>query len=64
MQFYLDYMESMRVNKSTGECTINYPKGSWNLALQAEGYTDKGKYPSIFGTHNGTIKPLQTITVS
>ena len=93
----LNNMESMRVNKSTGECTINYLKGSWNLALQAEGWaqidpdirndltlaiqddiflkrgydllkgifdTGKGKYPSIFGTHNGTIKPLQTITVS
>ena len=26
--------------------------------------TGKGTYPSIFGTHNGTIKPNQTITIS
>jgi hypothetical protein len=26
--------------------------------------TGTGTYPSIFGTHNGTIKPNQTITVS
>jgi chitodextrinase len=26
--------------------------------------TDPGTYPSIFGTHNGTIKPSQTIMVS
>jgi hypothetical protein len=31
-------MESMRVNKTTGKCTINHLKGSWNLALQAEGW--------------------------
>ena len=34
----LNNMESMRVDESTGECTINYLKGSWNLALQAEGW--------------------------
>ena len=34
----LNNMESMRVNKSTGKCIINHLKGSWNLALQAEGW--------------------------
>ena len=34
----LNNMESMRVNESTGECTVNHLKGSWNLALQAEGW--------------------------
>jgi len=35
----LNNIESIRVNKETGKCTINYLKGSWNLALQAEGWT-------------------------
>ena len=34
----LNNMESMRVAKTTGESTINHLKGSWNLALQAEGW--------------------------
>lgn len=34
----LNNMESMRVDKATGKCTINHLKGSWNLALQAEGW--------------------------
>lgn len=34
----LNNMESMRVNKTTGKLTINHLKGSWNLALQAEGW--------------------------
>ncbi|HHF53335.1 hypothetical protein DRP98_09565 [candidate division KSB1 bacterium] len=34
----LNNMESMRVDKETGKCTINHLKGSWNLALQAEGW--------------------------
>jgi hypothetical protein len=34
----LNNMESMRVNKNNGSSTINYLKGSWNLALQAEGW--------------------------
>lgn len=28
----------MRVDKTTGEATINHLKGSWNMALQAEGW--------------------------
>ena len=34
----LNNMESMRVNKTNGKLTVNYLKGSWNLALQAEGF--------------------------
>ncbi|MDI6735353.1 MAG: choice-of-anchor Q domain-containing protein [bacterium] len=34
----LNNMESLRVNKDTGTRTINHLKGSWNLALQAEGW--------------------------
>ena len=37
------------------------------LVLELEEFifdTGPGTYPSIFGTHNGTIKPNQTITVS
>ncbi|MCK4793768.1 MAG: hypothetical protein KAV87_59115 [Desulfobacteraceae bacterium] len=34
----LNNMESMRVDKMTGKCTVNHLKGSWNLALQAEGW--------------------------
>ncbi|MDP2905765.1 MAG: discoidin domain-containing protein [Candidatus Omnitrophota bacterium] len=34
----LNNVESMRVNKASGICTANYLKGSWNLALQAEGW--------------------------
>ncbi|MFH1772316.1 MAG: hypothetical protein ABH872_05820 [Candidatus Omnitrophota bacterium] len=34
----LNNMESMSVNKSTGKLTVNHLKGSWNLALQAEGW--------------------------
>ena len=33
----LNNMESMRVD-TTGKCTVNHLKGSWNLALQAEGW--------------------------
>ena len=34
----LNNLESMRVDKNTGKCIINHLKGSWNLALQAEGW--------------------------
>ena len=34
----LNNMESMSVNKETGEIIVNHLKGSWNLALQAEGW--------------------------
>jgi len=34
----LNNVESLRVNKTTGACTTNHLKGSWNLALQAEGW--------------------------
>jgi len=34
----LTNIESMRVNKTTGSKTIRHFKGSWNLALQAEGW--------------------------
>lgn len=34
----LNNMESMRVDKNTGEVIVNYLKGSWNLSLQAEGW--------------------------
>ena len=34
----LNNMESMRIEKTSGEGTINHLKGSWNLALQAEGW--------------------------
>lgn len=34
----LNNLESMRVDKNTGKCTVNHLKGSWNLALQAEGW--------------------------
>lgn len=34
----LTNVESMRISKTNGAKTINYLKGSWNLALQAEGW--------------------------
>jgi hypothetical protein len=34
----LNNMESMRIDKETGKCTVKHLKGSWNLALQAEGW--------------------------
>lgn len=34
----LNNVESMRVDPATGEAVIHYFKGSWNLALQAEGW--------------------------
>ena len=34
----LNNMESMSVDKTTGKITIRHFKGSWNLALQAEGW--------------------------
>lgn len=34
----LNNMESMRVDKTTGRPLVNHLKGSWNLALQAEGW--------------------------
>lgn len=34
----LNNMESMKVDRTTGALTINHLKGSWNLALQAEGW--------------------------
>jgi len=34
----LNNLETMRVNKNTGKITTNYMKGSWNMALQAEGW--------------------------
>lgn len=34
----LNNMESMKVDKTNGRVTVNYLKGSWNLALQAEGW--------------------------
>ena len=37
-------------------------KNKWGVVLPID--TGPGTYPSIFGTHNGTIKPNQTITVS
>lgn len=37
----LNNLESLRVDKTTGKLTINHLKGSWNLALQAEGWALK-----------------------
>ncbi len=34
----LNSMESLRVNKVTGLPTVNHLRGSWNLALQTEGW--------------------------
>lgn len=34
----LNNVESMRVDKTNGQLTVNHLKGSWNLALQAEGW--------------------------
>ena len=39
----LNNVESMRVNKNTGKVTVNYLKGSWNMALQAEGWAMMGE---------------------
>ena len=40
----LNNMESMRFDKKSGKCTVNHLKGSWNLALQAEGWALMGPY--------------------
>jgi len=34
----LNNMDSMKVDKNTGKVTVNNLKGSWNMALQAEGW--------------------------
>jgi hypothetical protein len=34
----LNHVESLRVNRTTGAQTVNYLKGSWNLALECEGW--------------------------
>lgn len=46
----LNNMESMRVDKTSGAVTVSRLKGSWNLALQAEGWAmaDRGiKYETL-----------------
>ncbi|MBK8480019.1 MAG: hypothetical protein IPL40_02420 [Proteobacteria bacterium] len=34
----LNNLESLRVDKTTGQVTVNHLKGSWNLVLQTEGW--------------------------
>ncbi|MBL7117163.1 MAG: hypothetical protein ISS94_00030 [Candidatus Syntrophoarchaeum sp.] len=46
-------------------CTIYLDEISFiGLSVNFDTRLPKNPYPSIFGTHNGTIKPNQTITVS
>ena len=63
----LTYYTTITGYENTSYHVINIPVGYnfMNITLHPSTFdTGKGTYPSIFGVHNGTIKPNQAINVS